>query len=226
MAAGRVTVGGKRAVIGQRVKLGDQIALDGRALRPESAQGQSERILLYYKPAGEIVSRDDPQHRASVFDHLPALRGKRWIAVGRLDFNTSGLLVLTTSGDLANFLMHPSNRFEREYAARVSGELSEEQIRRLKAGINLADGVARFDHIEPRGGQGINKWYQVVLREGRNREVRRLFEAVGLAVSRLIRVRFGPFSLPPTLHRGRWEEIPWRSLRDLVDNLEQQPKQS
>jgi len=219
IAAGRVMIGGKRARLGQRIAASDRITLDGRAIRMEAAQDREQRVLLYYKPAGEIVSRDDPKGRPSVFDHLPPLRGAQWIAIGRLDFNTSGLLVFTTSGDLANHLMHPRNEFEREYAVRVAGQLSEEQIRRLKAGIRLRDGPARFELVEPRGGEGLNRWYQVMLKEGRNREVRRMFEALGLKVSRLIRVRFGPFVLPPTLHRGKWEEIPGRTVRGLIDGL-------
>lgn len=219
IAAGRVMIGGKPATLGQRVAVSDRITLDGRPIRMESAQNREPRVLLYYKPAGEIVSRDDPKGRPSVFDHLPPLRGAQWIAIGRLDFNTSGLLVFTTSGDLANHLMHPRNQIEREYAVRVVGQLNEEQIRRLKTGIRLRDGPARFELIEPRGGEGLNRWYQVVLKEGRNREVRRLFEALDLQVSRLIRVRFGPFTLSATLHRGKWEEIPGRSVHGLIAGL-------
>jgi 23S rRNA pseudouridine2605 synthase len=219
IAAGRVMIDGKPANLGQRVAASDRITLDGRPIRTETAQYRGPRVLLYYKPAGEIVSRDDPRGRPSVFDHLPPLRGAQWIAIGRLDFNTSGLLVFTTSGDLANHLMHPRNEFEREYAVRVTGQLSEDQIRRLKTGIKLRDGPARFELIAPRGGEGLNRWYQVVLREGRNREVRRMFEALDLRVSRLIRVRFGPFTLSPSLHRGKWEEISPRAVRGLIASL-------
>ncbi|MBI2960157.1 MAG: pseudouridine synthase [Betaproteobacteria bacterium] len=219
IAAGRVMVGGKRAVLGQRTGPSERIALDGRLLRLEGARHSGERILLYYKPAGEIVSRSDPRKRPSAFDRLPPLRGAQWIAIGRLDFNTSGLLVFTTSGDLANALMHPRNAFEREYAVRILGELKAQQIERLRSGVALRDGQARFERIEPLGGRGANRWYRAVLKEGRNREVRRMFEALGIQVSRLIRVRFGPFSLSPRLRRGNWEEIPRAEVRRLIAGL-------
>lgn len=207
IVAGRVTVDGKTASLGQRVGAGERILLDGRPVRIAEARGAAPRVLLYYKPAGEISSQRDPQGRPTVFDRLPGVRGARWIQVGRLDFNTSGLLVFTTSGELANRLMHPSSEIEREYAVRVLGELSPEQIGVLRRGVALEDGPAKFESIQPRGGKGANRWYQVVIREGRNREVRRMFEALGLGVSRLIRTRFGPFSLPPGLHRGAWLEL-------------------
>ncbi len=207
IAAGRVTVDGKTATVGQRVGAGERILLDGRPVRLAEARGAAPRVLLYYKPAGEISSRRDPQGRPTVFDRLPGVRGARWIQVGRLDFNTSGLLVFTTSGELANRLMHPGSEIEREYAVRVLGELSPEQIGALRRGVALEDGPARFESVQPRGGKGVNRWYQVVIKEGRNREVRRMFEALGLGVSRLIRTRFGPFSLPPRLRRGAWLEL-------------------
>jgi len=210
IVAGRVTVDGKTASLGQRVGAGERILLDGRPVRIAEARGAAARVprvLLYYKPAGEISTERDPQGRPTVFDRLPGVRGARWIQVGRLDFNTSGLLVFTTSGELANRLMHPSGEIEREYAVRVLGELSPEQIGVLCRGVALEDGPARFESIQPRGGKGANRWYQVVIKEGRNREVRRMFEALGLGVSRLIRTRFGPFSLPPSLHRGTWLEL-------------------
>ncbi|MDA8107627.1 MAG: pseudouridine synthase, partial [Betaproteobacteria bacterium] len=168
------------------------------------------RVIAYHKPEGQLVTRDDPQGRDTVFAHLPSLRGARWIAVGRLDLNTSGLLLLTDSGELANRLMHPRLAFVRVYAARVRGEVSLEQRRRLLAGVRLPDGAARFERLEamaePALG-GANRWYRVSLREGRNREVRRLFEAVGLQVSRLIRLQFGPVALARDLRRGRWREL-------------------
>lgn len=207
IVAGRVTVDGKTASLGQRVGAGERILLDGRPVKIVETRGAAPRVLLYYKPAGEISSQRDPQGRPTVFDRLPGVRGARWIQVGRLDYNTSGLLVFTTSGELANRLMHPSSEIEREYAVRVLGELSPDQLGALRRGVVLDDGPAKFESIEPRGGKGANRWYQVVIKEGRNREVRRMFEALGLGVSRLIRTRFGPFSLPPRLHRGAWLEL-------------------
>jgi 23S rRNA pseudouridine2605 synthase len=164
-------------------------------------------VLLYYKPEGEIVSRDDPGGRASVFDRLPQARGAKWLAVGRLDLNTSGLLVLTTSGELANRMMHPRYEVEREYAVRVLGRVTPEQEKKLLSGIELGDGVGRCESIRDQGGEGANHWYHVVIREGRNREVRRLFDALKLRVSRLMRVRFGSLTLPRGLKRGHYLEL-------------------
>jgi 23S rRNA pseudouridine2605 synthase len=205
IAAGRVSVNGEAAGVGTRIAAGDRVAVDGRPVRLH--RGEAARVLLYHKPVGEIVSRDDPEGRPEVFEKLPRLRGAKWIAVGRLDFNTSGLLVFTTSGELANRLMHPSHGVEREYAVRLLGELSEEQMRTLRTGVPLADGPAHLDSIVDAGGQGSNHWYNVVLSEGRNREVRRLFEALNLMVSRLMRVRFGPIDLPSHLKRGQMREL-------------------
>lgn len=204
---GRVAINDRPAQLGDRVGPGDRIKVDGKLLawRP----GHSvPRVLLYHKPEGEIVSREDPEGRPSVFDRLPALRKGRWIAVGRLDFNTSGLLIFTDDGELANRLMHPRYELEREYAVRLIGELTPQQIEELTSGITLEDGPARFQSLVDAGGEGANHWYRVTIKEGRNREVRRMFEALGLTVSRLIRVRYGPVALPPRLRRGMWMELP------------------
>lgn len=205
---GAVTVNGRAATIGTRVMTGDGthpgdvIAIDGRRIRARA--GERPKVLLYHKPEGEIVSHDDPAGRSSVFDALPRLRNGKWLSVGRLDFNTSGLLIFTDSGDFANALMHPRFGNEREYAVRVLGALAPEQLGQLVGGIELADGPARFESIHDGGGDGANRWYRVVVTEGRNRLVRRLFEACRLTVSRLMRVRFGPIELPSKLKRGQF----------------------
>lgn len=219
IAEGRVRINGEPAKLGDRVAPGDRVTVDLKPVRLRFEAPGEARVLLYHKPPGEIVSRDDPQGRVSVFDRLPSLRGGKWIAIGRLDFNTSGLLMLTDSGELAERLAHPRFAQEREYAARVRGEIPLETLERLRTGIILDDGKARFEVIEPAGGEGANRWYSVVLREGRNREVRRMFDAVGHAVSRLIRVRFGPVRLPPRLVQGRWEELPPEAVRELLSSL-------
>lgn len=205
--SGRVSVNGEPAHIGQRVEPNDQVRVNGKLIQRRNL-AKPPRLLIYHKPAGEIVTNDDPEHRATVFDRLPSIKNGRWIAVGRLDLNTEGLLLFTTSGDLANRLMHPRFGQERQYAARCIPPLSEEGIERLKQGVELEDGPAKFERIEDGGGDGSNHWYHVVIQEGRNREVRRMFEAVGATVSRLIRVRYGDIDLPRTLRRGRWLEVP------------------
>jgi 23S rRNA pseudouridine2605 synthase len=204
--AGRVKVNGSLAQVGMRVQPGDVIRVGRRQVTVRDS-AKLPRIILYHKPEGEIVSHDDPQGRPSVFDRLPPMRRGKWLAVGRLDYNTCGLLMFTTSGELANRLMHPRYEVEREYAVRIIGKLAEEQVRRLKKGVRLEDGMAHFEELEERGGRGLNNWYRVVLREGRNRIVRRMFETVGLKVSRLMRVRFGTVSLPFALRRGAWREL-------------------
>ncbi len=206
IVAGRVSVNGEPAHIGQRVGQNDQVRVNGRQItRPNASK--PPRVILYHKPAGEIVSHDDPGGRATVFSRLPKIRVGKWLSVGRLDLNTEGLLILTTSGDLANRLMHPRYEAEREYAVRILGELTSEQQERLVEGVQLDDGLAKFGVLEFLGGEGSNRWYRVTLHEGRNREVRRMFEAAGVTVSRLIRTRFGDVVLPRNLRRGRWEEI-------------------
>ena len=220
IATGVVTVNGDVAKVGDRVRANDSIRVKGRLIRRESAKDEAPRVLLYHKPAGEIVSMDDPEGRPSVFARLPRLQGARWIAVGRLDFNTEGVLLFTTSGELANLLMHPRYRIEREYAVRVFGQVDDAKLRDLSRGVQLEDGPAAFKTIKFSGGEGINQWYNVTLTEGRNREVRRLWEAVGVQVSRLIRVRYGDIPLPKGLPRGGWTELDLAQtnyLRELVE---------
>jgi 23S rRNA pseudouridine2605 synthase len=219
IADGRIQVNGRPAHVGQRVSPQDRVKVNGRLLRLRF-EDEAPRVLLYNKPTGQIVSMDDPEGRPTVFDNLPRIKGGRWIAVGRLDFNTGGLLILTTSGELAARLMHPRYEIEREYAVRTTGQLTQEQFEQLHNGIELDDGVARFDQVTDEGGRGLNHWYRVVLREGRNREVRRIFEALDLTVSRLIRVRFGPIELSPRLKRGMSRELSPAEVRQLLAALE------
>jgi 23S rRNA pseudouridine2605 synthase len=216
---GKVTVNGAVATIGTRVVPTDLIRIGKRAIRWPGTH-RLPRVLLYHKPEGEIVSHEDPQGRASVFEKLPQLRGAKWLAVGRLDYNTSGLLIFTTSGELANRMMHPRFEVEREYAVRIVGQLKPEQMRSLEQGIPLSDGVAKCESVADEGGEGTNHWYRIVLREGRNRVVRRLFEALGLTVSRLIRVRFGVVALPPRLKRGQVSPLTAGEVKELLEWLE------
>lgn len=217
IAAGKVSVNGVVATIGQSVVPTDKVKVGGRLINIRfTGSSRPPRVLMYHKPEGEIVSRDDPDGRPSVFAALPRMRGGRWINVGRLDFNTSGLLLFTTSGELANKLMHPSSQLVREYAVRVLGELTMEAQQQLLTGVQLEDGLANFASLVDAGGEGANKWYRVSLFEGRNREVRRMFEAVGCTVSRLIRVRYGPFILPPQLKRGRSHELSEDEVKALL----------
>jgi 23S rRNA pseudouridine2605 synthase len=218
IAAGRVTVNGEVATLGMRVQEGDVVRADRRVVHVKLQGEKLPRVLLYHKQEGEIVSRDDPEQRATVFDKLPRLRGQKWTAIGRLDFNTSGLLIFTTSGELANRLMHPRFEVEREYAVRVQGEMTPEQMRQMvKQGIELDDGPVKFEKLNDEGGEGFNHWYRLVLKEGRNRIVRRTFEALGLPVSRLMRVRFGIVNLPPRLKRGMLAELGEGEVRQVMD---------
>ena len=216
---GRVTVNGTVATLGVRVSEGDRVQIDGRNVRLQlEAEQALPRVLLYHKQEGEIVSRDDPDGRANVFDALPKLRGQKWIAIGRLDFNTSGLLIFTTSGELANRLMHPRFEVEREYAVRVQGEMTKDQMHQMiKDGIELDDGIVRFEQLSDEGGEGYNHWYRLVLKEGRNRVVRRTFEALGLPVSRLMRVRFGIINLPSRIKRGMMAELGEAEVRAILE---------
>jgi 23S rRNA pseudouridine2605 synthase len=203
---GRIQVNDQPAGPGQKIGPGDRVKLNGKLVHLKF-NVRTPRVLIYHKPEGEIVSRNDPEGRPTVFERLPILRRGRWLVIGRLDFNTSGLLLFTDDGGLANRLMHPRYGLDREYAVRLLGELTDEQIQSLTTGIMLEDGSAKFGSLRAEGGEGANRWYRVTLSEGRNREVRRMFEAVGLTVSRLIRVRYGPVELPPRLKRSMWMEM-------------------
>lgn len=222
LQAGRISVDGKIATLGDRVEVtpATKIRLDGRLLAIKEPEKEICRVMAYYKPEGELCTRHDPEGRPTVFNRLPRLTGARWIAVGRLDVNTSGLLLFTTDGELANRLMHPSREVEREYAVRVFGEINDAKIRQLTQGVQLEDGPASFKTVSYRGGEGMNQWFNVTLTEGRNREVRRLWESVGVQVSRLIRVRYGDIELPKGLPRGGWTELGLEQtnyLRELVE---------
>ncbi|SBT16195.1 Ribosomal large subunit pseudouridine synthase B [Marinomonas gallaica] len=204
---GRVTVNGTVAKLGDRVRPTDTIELNGFEVKTSASSDVDRRVIIYNKPEGEVCTRKDPEGRPTVFDRLPKLRGSRWIAVGRLDINTSGLLLFTTDGELANRLMHPSTEVDREYLVRVMGTVTEEHISNLKKGVLLEDGIAQFTDVVDGGGEGINHWFYVCLMEGRNREVRRLWESQGVKVNRLKRVRFGPVFLPSKAKVGRWVEM-------------------
>jgi 23S rRNA pseudouridine2605 synthase len=223
--AGRVSVNGMPAHVGQRIGPEDKIRVNGKLVQLRFAQTRLPRVLIYHKPEGEIVSRDDPEGRPSVFDKLPRLKAGRWITVGRLDFNSCGLLVVTNNGDLANRMMHPRYELEREYAVRVLGELTEEQRQQLLDGIMLEDGLAKFHTLIDNGGEGSNHWYKVTLSEGRNREVRRMFESIGFTVSRLMRVRYGPISLPPRLKRGQCRDLEPQEMTQLMEWAKSLPEQ-
>lgn len=212
---GRISVNGEPAHIGQRIQFGDVIKVNGKPVRVRMTP-PPPRVLAYHKPAGEVVSHDDPQNRPTVFRRLPKLMQGKWQSVGRLDLNTEGLLLLTNSGELANRLMHPRFGLQREYAVRVLGALSNEEKQRLLDGVRLDDGMAQFASIEDGGGEGANCWYRVTIGEGRNREVRRMLEAVGHAVSRLIRIRYGAMMLPRGLKRGAWLELDERDIGRLT----------
>ena len=223
---GRITVNGVVAKLGDRVLPGQDIRVDGVPLSAGARHGIRCRIILYHKPEGQVCTTADPEGRPTVFDHLPVLRNARWIVVGRLDFNTQGLLIFTTDGELANRLMHPSSEIEREYAVRVLGNVDAGMLARLREGVQLEDGPAHFDTITDAGGEGANRWYHVTLKEGRNREVRRLWEAVGAKVSRLIRVRFGPVTLPRLLRPGRWAELDKDTAALLLRSVGIEPDES
>ena len=212
---GRIKVNGEVATLGDRVEEKDTISVDGRALK---VRGEQHRHLLYNKPQGEICSRDDPEGRPSVYRRLPRIKNQRWVSVGRLDFNTSGLLLFTTDGGLANRLMHPSTGIDREYAVRVLGDVTPEVLQSLRDGVQLEDGMARFSDVQKSPeSDGANQWYYVVLVGGKNREVRRLWESQGLTVSRLKRVRFGSFFIPSAVKAGKFIELHQPEITDLYD---------
>lgn len=215
IAEGRITVNAELAHVGQRIQLGDAIKVDGKPVKVR-IDPPAVRVLAYHKPAGEVVTLDDPQNRPTVFRRLPKLQNGKWQSVGRLDLNTEGLLLFTSSGTLANNLMHPRFGLEREYAVRVLGALTKEEKQLLTTGVQLEDGEAAFGSIEDGGGEGANVWYRVTISEGRNREVRRMFESVGRAVSRLIRIRYGAMQLPRGLRRGAWMELDEVDVQALV----------
>lgn len=215
---GRVKVNGKVVELGTKVKEGDRTEFNGKriVIRPPKAE---VRVLVYNKPVGQVCSRKDEEGRPTVFDHLPKITNARWVSVGRLDINTSGLLMFTNNGELANRLMHPSHEIEREYAVRVRGQVTDEKLRQLQKGVSLEDGLAHFDNIEDAGGEGANHWYHVTLREGRNREVRRLWEAIDTQVSRLTRIRYGYISLPRNLRQGKAVDLELKQVEQLMESV-------
>lgn len=215
---GQVTVDGEPATLGDRITPSAAVRVRGRRVGVKRLAAAPRQLLLYHKPEGELTTRKDPDGRATVFDRLPRpAGGGRWVAVGRLDFNTSGLLLLTTDGGLANALMHPSGGVEREYAVRVRGAPGEAVLQRLLDGVDIGDGPARFERVTEAGGDGANRWYHVVLKEGRNREVRRLWESQDLQVSRLIRIRYGPLALPKSLRRGQYRDATPEELASISE---------
>lgn len=217
ISKGRVKVNGKVAEIGVRVTDEDKVVVDGKKLASQKKVRKERRVLLYNKPEDEICTRKDPEGRPTVFDKLPPIKHGRWVSVGRLDVNTSGLLLFTTDGELANKLMHPSSQIEREYAVRVLGDVTPEIVKAMHAGVIIEDNLCRFTDIQHYGGEGVNQWYHVVLMEGRNREVRKLWESQGLKISRLKRVRFGPIFIPSTVSKGKFQELD----KNEVDKLRQ-----
>ncbi len=217
---GRIKINGKTAIPGAHVTSKDKIKFDNRIVRFSDSGQEKTKVLAYYKPGGEICARSDPKHKKTVFDNLPKLSNGRWINIGRLDLNTVGLLLFTNNGELANRLMHPSSQVEREYAVRVLGEVSTKQLQAMLKGVRLDDGYARFTDIVDSGGEGANHWYHVVIMEGRNREVRRLWESQGLKVSRLMRVRFGSYILPRAKHPGEFWDLKESDIKALCKEVD------
>ncbi len=222
IAQGRVHVNGAVAKLGDRVDRAADIRLDNHGVQQHKEQGFC-RVLMYHKPEGELCTRHDPQGRATVFDRLPSLQHARWISVGRLDINTSGLLLFTTDGELAHKLMHPSMKVAREYAVRVFGQVTDDMLQKLKQGVQLDDGLAAFETISSQGGDGLNRWFKVILKEGRQREVRRLWESQGLHVSRLIRIRYGQIVLSARVPRGGWVDLSVEEIQQLRKSVGLKP---
>ena len=221
---GRISVNDQVATLGDRIAEGDVVSVDGSLVNLIFDKQAERRVLVYNKPVGEICTRHDPEGRPTVFDHLPPIKEGRWIAIGRLDINTSGLLLFTTDGDLANALMHPSAQIDREYAVRVLGSVDDALLKRLTDGVLLDDGMARFTDVQFFDGDGANKWYHCVVMEGRNREVRRLWESQEIQVSRLKRVRFGPVFLPSDVRAGTWKMMDDKEVKSLSQMLELKPR--
>ncbi len=214
---GEVAINGQTAKLGDRVSINDRVTVHGRLVKLVSEEEVPRRVIMYSKPEGELCTRHDPQGRRTVFDRLPKLKGERWISIGRLDINTSGLLLFTTDGELANRLMHPSQQIEREYAVRVMGDVKPEHVKAMVEGVMLEDGMANFTDVQEFGGEGINTWFHVVIMEGRNREVRRLWESQGLTVSRLKRVRYGSIFLDKRARAGEWIELTQQEIDQLSE---------
>jgi len=219
---GRIKVNGKVAKLGDKITGDESIQVDKRKVRISAEQKNKRRVIIYHKKEGEVCTRSDPEGRPTIFQNLPKLKGERWVAIGRLDINTSGLLLLTNDGEFANQLMHPSNQVPREYAVRVRGNVTNEQIAALKEGVLLEDGMARFNDVSEAGGENQNKWFHVTLLEGRNREVRRLWESQGLTVSRLKRVRYGTIILTQKVRQGKTAELNEKEIKSLEDMLKLQ----
>lgn len=220
---GKITVNGVVAELGDQIGTDDLIKVEGRAVSPKRLWQQSQQVLLYNKPVGEVCTRKDPEGRRTIFQSLPSPEQGRWVSVGRLDINTSGLIILTTDGELANKLMHPSNEMDREYAVRVLGEVSTDMMQTLRDGVELEDGKANFADIQPAGGDGANRWFHVVIQEGRNRAVRRLWESQGVQVSRLMRVRYGPVIIPKQLKMGRWMMLESADIEMIYEEVDLVP---
>jgi 23S rRNA pseudouridine2605 synthase len=223
---GRVSCNGETASLGDQISEGDRLRLDNKPLSPKRLWQQPQQVILYNKPIGEVCTRRDPEGRRTIFQSLPKPEQGRWVSVGRLDLNTSGLIILTTDGELANRLMHPANEMDREYAVRVLGEVTPEMMQALRDGVMLDDGEAKFNDIQEAGGEGANKWFHVVIQEGRNREVRRLWESQGVQVSRLMRVRYGPIIMPNNLRIGHWKKLEDSDLEYLYEQAGMRPASS